>query len=800
MMQKVLIVGIEGTIGKGLSHEFIKIGIPFIGSSRTQSELSQIELNLEDLNSLEIPNDLSHVILCAGITNQKYCEENYDESYKINVEAQQQLIKKIPDSCVVIYLSSDTVFSQNKPRFYPNSELTPTNTYSKQKAQMETFVKTRKNHLILRLGKVFSDKIPLFDEWYELISREKEISAFEDYFCSPISLEFLCETIGLLIRNEARGTHHISSRRSISYYDLAKYWATLLGLNYKLISPALSAENSQVVSHKKGTLDCQTTVNITGKEMPCPEEAIHLSALEKIEKNKSSSNCHVCGGELKSIDISELRYVSSDCKPNGKASNIAICTTCQTVQKEVNSEFKENCTKIYSQYEAYYQAKGAEQQVFDQDGVANNRSYKILKNIKHLLPSKGSLLDFGCGNGNLLRSAGKLLTNWNFSGFELDKRTKEEVLSIENCTHFYTDLRDVDNKFDVISLIHVLEHIDSPQNLLNNLSNCLKDSGLLLIQVPDFQENPFDLLIADHCTHFSFSTMKNLLNSCGLNISYISGNCISKEITVLAGKGKVAEGPVQNENAKFAKAVNWLKQLNPSIQSLAEKTDFYIFGSSIAAVAAWQLASDKIKGFIDEDTSRQGNQLFDLPIVSPEQLTKNDIVFCPLAPCISQIIFKKYQSKEPIFITLSPYSNWTDVNTSRINTVLQLCMQNSENKLHDFIGNDYILSAQFKKIFSLPEFNKGKLAIYGAGQHTKRFMALNLIDPSRICNIFDDHPSSDSLEEIKVVPVSEAAQTDFDFLLISSDSYDTQLTEKALSWCPRGKSIISLYQQKVYHT
>ena len=62
-----------------------------------------------------------------------------------------------------------------------------------------------------------------------------------------------------------------------------------------------------------------------------------------------------------------------------------------------------------------------------------------------------------------------------------------------------------------MTMIHVLEHIESPFEFLEKLKTHINYDGHLIIAVPDYITNPFDLIIADHASHFSLNTLQNLL-------------------------------------------------------------------------------------------------------------------------------------------------------------------------------------------------------------------------------------------------------------------------------------------------
>jgi len=100
---------------------------------------------------------------------------------------------------------------------------------------------------------------------------------------------------------------------------------------------------------------------------------------------------------------------------------------------------------------------------------------------------QGRLLDIGCGNGRFL-AAMKLL-GWNVYGVEPDPisaqlakhLTGAEIYSSFSEANFPRDF------FDIITMNHVLEHIEEPLPLLNECYRILQTSGKLGIAVPNWK-------------------------------------------------------------------------------------------------------------------------------------------------------------------------------------------------------------------------------------------------------------------------------------------------------------------------
>ena len=99
-------------------------------------------------------------------------------------------------------------------------------------------------------------------------------------------------------------------------------------------------------------------------------------------------------------------------------------------------------------------------------------------------------------------------------------------------------------KFDLISLVFVLEHLNNPINLLTKVKEDMTNNSLLYIEVPDaicFSKKPEDDDIFNSCHLWMFSpnTLTLLLDRCGFEI-FCLGRIKTKRdhyaLMVLAGK------------------------------------------------------------------------------------------------------------------------------------------------------------------------------------------------------------------------------------------------------------------------
>lgn len=363
--------------------------------------------------------------------------------------------------------------------------------------------------------------------------------------------------------------------------------------------------------------------------------------------------CHICGNPtLILVPGYELLYrVTSDCRPWPKGGQLCFCQTCGCVQKVVDQTWHTEVEAIYKEYAIYHQSNGIEQQVFEEDsGRAVSRSIRLLERLSsHVqFQETGRLLDIGCGNGAFLRAFHSIFPHWSLAGTELNQKYQAEVEKIEGVEAFYScSPLQVQGTFTLISMIHVLEHIVEPGQFLSDVKQKLDPSGILIIEVPDFSHNPFDLLIADHCSHFTLSTLVPLLYNAGYSIIFVASNAIPKELTLVAKPDKKPQRSMnhrvrQNHQGQLVfSRVNWLHAVAEAARSCVIPINFGIFGTSIAATWLWQETEEKAHFFVDEDAYRIGRTSLGRPIFHPDDAPDASQVYIPLPPQIAISIRKR---------------------------------------------------------------------------------------------------------------------------------------------------------------
>lgn len=147
-----------------------------------------------------------------------------------------------------------------------------------------------------------------------------------------------------------------------------------------------------------------------------------------------------------------------------------------------------------------------------------NRIYAINK--------KKNLLEVGIGKGYLLGVA--LEMKYNFEAIEIVEDVAQKISNNLNIPIWCTDFLkfETDNKYSVIVMGDVIEHIIDPRKALIKAHDLLEDDGVIWLSTPNF-ESAYSILQNKeyvmwlepyHITFFSYTGIEKLLNDCGLEI------------------------------------------------------------------------------------------------------------------------------------------------------------------------------------------------------------------------------------------------------------------------------------------
>lgn len=143
----------------------------------------------------------------------------------------------------------------------------------------------------------------------------------------------------------------------------------------------------------------------------------------------------------------------------------------------------------------------------------------VRKNFK-----KGEILDVGCGNGEFLEKLKNY--GWGVSGSDISRLAKKntELKIGKNRVKLGSfPEQEFSKKFDYISFWHVLEHVKNPIKYINKAGKNLKEKGLILGEVPNYDSSVFQVfkknyswvMVPVHIIYFSRKSLIKLLEDQG---------------------------------------------------------------------------------------------------------------------------------------------------------------------------------------------------------------------------------------------------------------------------------------------
>lgn len=369
-------------------------------------------------------------------------------------------------------------------------------------------------------------------------------------------------------------------------------------------------------------------------------------------------NCLICGADaLEAIEgFAELPRVTSDCKPWPAGGAMNCCGACGAIQKLADAKWFGEIEQIYRDYQIYELSGGSEQVIFSEAGVAAPRSKGLVDFIAANSGADrgGKLIDIGCGNGSQLKRFGAVLPNWRLYGSELSGSVRASLQTIPNFVELYTrPIRDVQERFDVVTMFHALEHMPDPLAALRDAAGLLNKGGRLFVEIPNAAISPFDLLVADHLLHFSPAHLGYLASRAGLSVSILRDDLVPKEITLLAELGgELRARPAPAATIEIVRSnVTWLTAMLAEAREVAGRAKtFGVFGTAISGMWLYGALRDKVSFFVDEDMSRVGNSFEGIPILSPAQAPTGSTVFVPLLPEVARRVVGRHAGSAVVYV------------------------------------------------------------------------------------------------------------------------------------------------------
>lgn len=192
----------------------------------------------------------------------------------------------------------------------------------------------------------------------------------------------------------------------------------------------------------------------------------------------------------------------------------------------------------YYESEAYISHTDSKASLMDKvyqlvKAVAIKQKIKLVNSFNS---DKKNILDIGCGTGDFLVAC--KVSGWNVFGVEPNSKardlTLEKMIEIsdsfentikENISEFLED-KSLNNKFDVITMWHVLEHVPNLTEYVEGLKKLLKPNGTLIVAVPNFKSHDAEYYqqhwaaydVPRHLSHFSKKSIQLLFKKVAIKV------------------------------------------------------------------------------------------------------------------------------------------------------------------------------------------------------------------------------------------------------------------------------------------
>lgn len=172
--------------------------------------------------------------------------------------------------------------------------------------------------------------------------------------------------------------------------------------------------------------------------------------------------------------------------------------------------------------------------------ASQRRAYdEILAEAEASLGTKGSLLDIGCGNGPLLLRARD--RGWDPHGLETSEWAvgfDREVLDLDVRRGVLEDHPYGGERFDVVTMIHSLEHMPRPVEALEAVHDLLTDRGIVRVEVPNhgslgrriYRKDWRAYVPPSHLWYFARNSLVDTLGAAGFEIISIDNRGFSPGI------------------------------------------------------------------------------------------------------------------------------------------------------------------------------------------------------------------------------------------------------------------------------
>jgi dTDP-4-dehydrorhamnose reductase len=241
-MEKALILGASGLVGKALIDEF-KDGYDLYGtygSSLTSlPDDKQFQLKIQQIDNLkEIIRSIKPEIVISCLRGE------FDQQLKFHKELVMELPNK---SSRVYYFSTTNVFDGDFSRPHTESDIPISESdYGNFKIECENMLKEILNErvMIIRIPAIWGKDSPRWNSIKESIKNNKVIDVYSNLVCNNLSDVLLAKQLRFIIENKLKGIFHLGSVDMMTQGQFYEKILSKLGSKKSILQYRLFQDNA----------------------------------------------------------------------------------------------------------------------------------------------------------------------------------------------------------------------------------------------------------------------------------------------------------------------------------------------------------------------------------------------------------------------------------------------------------------------------------------------------------------------------------------------------------------------------
>jgi SAM-dependent methyltransferase len=347
--------------------------------------------------------------------------------------------------------------------------------------------------------------------------------------------------------------------------------------------------------------------------------------------------CAVCGSQAKKL-LFEQRFAAVGLVTGY---GVVVCRDCGFAFADgiPSRAAFEQYYRDLSKYE-YQQRDGSESESDEA------RQREVAGALTEWIPQRESrILEIGCASGRLLA----LLHEAGFeSATGLDPspacaEAAHRLYGVTVRTGSLYDLPQFGERYDVVILVGVLEHLCDLEGALAVLGGALTDGGRVYVDVPDctrfadYPDAPFQQFSTEHINFFSGASLANLMGAHGfgplLSEQVVRGFTEASRMPSVHALFEKSAAPraVEPDTASEPALAEYIRQSEALDRGMRSAIARSVSGGQpiivwgVGTLTQRLLATGGLDGahicaFVDSNPKYQGQQLRGVPILSPEAL------------------------------------------------------------------------------------------------------------------------------------------------------------------------------------